>query len=141
MRKLLIVTVVFSLIGCSSYNPVDVQPNLKQQLVGTWQWVESCGGFAGWCIYADSVDYTRALSFFANDTYTEAYNEAIVRSGRYWVVKKEVPMWGKDTADVLIRENAPMEMLIRTVRNDSLELDDICYDCFGHLYLRVGGGR
>lgn len=117
--------------------PFKPIPNPDRPLLGSWSWRLSCGGIGGWCIYADSVDYTRTISFTNDYDFIEMRNDSIVFSSTYEVVRK--PFWGgTDTSDVLVIEGYWIEMKIEQLRNDSLSLVDRCDDCFGHLYTKLG---
>ncbi|UCD93371.1 MAG: hypothetical protein JSU69_06235 [Candidatus Zixiibacteriota bacterium] len=111
------------------------EPKPPSGLVGTWQWVVSCGGFAYQCYYADSVDYTRLITFRADSTYIETIDNATVFSGRFSVVRKEI--WGSDTANVLVIEGYNFELIIDSLTITTLVLTDHCYDCFVGTYYRL----
>lgn len=135
-----LILVVLMLVIGSSFNGCSESPFVPKNqgpLVGAWDWRQSCGGFAGQCFYADSVDYTRTISFTNDYDFIEMRNDSIVFSSTYEVVRK--PFWGGiDTSDVLVIEGYWIEMKIEQLRNDSLLLVDRCFDCFGHLYTKLG---
>ncbi len=133
MKKLtisLIILLSIVLISCD-----DKPTEIVNPIVGNWRWVQSCGGIAGACIYADSVDYTRTITFDYNSNFYELRNGSVTFTGKYRIVRK--PVWGADTSDVIVITDYPFEMEIDYIRNDSLSLNDICYDCFGSIYVRL----
>ncbi|MEE8404336.1 MAG: hypothetical protein V3S17_02985 [candidate division Zixibacteria bacterium] len=119
------------LMSCNDKPTEKVSP-----IRGNWRWVQSCGGFAGTCIYADSVNYSRRLSFDYNSNFTEYLNDSLMFAGKYRIVRKLV--WGTDTSDVIVIDDYPFELIIDYIRNDSLSVSEICFDCFVSIYVKLG---
>jgi hypothetical protein len=132
---LLALALVFCLILSIQCGDKGIDPRPPSGLVGSWRWVVSCGGVAYQCYYPDSVDYERRISFRADSTYIETSYGGIGFSGRFSVVRKEIS--GGDTADVIIIEDYPFELIIDSLTSTTLILIDNCADCFVSTYKRL----
>ena len=130
-----IISLIFLLsILLSSCN--DKPTEKISPIVGSWRWVQSCGGVAATCIYADSVDYSKFLSFEQNGDFREHSSDSLIFAGKYRIVRKEV--LGADTSDVIVIDDYPFELEIVYIRNDSMSLNEICADCFVSIYVKLG---
>lgn len=132
-----LILVVLMLVIGSSFSGCFESPFVPKNqgpLVGVWDWRQSCGGFAGQCYYADSVDYTKTLILESDYDFVMLRNDTVSFVGTYQVVRK--PFWSdSDTADVLLIDGWP-EMKIEKLTSDTLALIDRCSDCFSHLYVK-----
>lgn len=130
-----IISLIFALcvllMSCDGKPTETVNP-----IVGSWRWVQSCGGIAGTCIYSDSVDYSNFLSFENNGNFSEHSSDSLIFAGKYRIVRKEV--LGADTSDVIVIDDYPFELEIIYIRNDSMSLNEICADCFVSIYVKLG---
>ena len=103
-------------------------------IVGTWLWDQSCGGIAGWCYYADSVDYSQYLHF-SERTYTMYRDDSLLHSGAYRITREAIRP--DDTVEVVTLQHNDIQMIISKLTEDSLHLSDLCYDCYFHVYHRL----
>jgi len=56
--------------------------NESSKLIGTWDWVSSCGGFTGGCWYPSAENY-ESIEFKANMTYIQKSNDLIILESTY----------------------------------------------------------
>ena len=110
------------------------KPDIGETIIGSWRWVCSYGGYGGQYIFADSVDYQKFVSLDINSIYTEMVDDSVYYRQPYRIEKKEV--WG-DTAEVIIIENYPFELIIDRVDRDTLVLNEYCNDCYTHTFVRL----
>jgi hypothetical protein len=127
---LLVAGSILFAVSCASPNEPEPDP-----LIGNWMWDESCGGFGGWCYYADSVDYVEILHFGLFNRYSISRDGSIIEQGRYTITHETI--WNGASADLVKLQFRDIPMIIETVTSDSLRLTDYCYDCYTHLYHRI----
>ncbi len=138
MQKTLEVLFFISLVlllSCSI--DLNDKPKIDHQIIGSWQWLESFGGFAGQHLTPESQGYTRTIVFDPDHDYREYRGEEEYVVSEFDIANK--PAWGDDSSieDILIIEDQIIEQIINIENNDSLHLAEICMDCFEHYYLRV----
>lgn len=102
--------------------------------LGKWIWQQSVGGFAGETRTPATVGYTQALEFSTDLTY-RGYRDGVWVTEGHYTVTWEKTDWLADSGYVVRYDNSSMEQIIMW-HADTLELVDICYDCFWHLYVR-----
>lgn len=112
------------------------EPDASNLLIGSWRWVESCGGFAGRCLTPDSAGYEKLIIFSSDSMYYEYGDDSLVWEKRFSVEKRE---WiaNHDTLEAMLIDGWHIEMIINFSGANRLWLDENCYDCFGHLYVRL----
>jgi len=80
MQKMIsIVFCSFIMYACSSNDEKDTI-----NIIGTWHWVSSCGGFTGGCWYPD-VDNYESIEFNSDLVYIQKVNDLIVLQTRYLI--------------------------------------------------------
>jgi hypothetical protein len=134
---LIAILAAFLVIQCSD-NGATVGPDTSG-IVGTWNWVRSCGGWTGDCIYPGSTYAHQVLHLYENSRYAWYVADSVYLQGSYHVETRE-PEPGRKVA-VLIMEYEPPQFVpkrtIDFVSRDSLVLTDDCSDCFTSVYHRV----
>ncbi|MFC1476205.1 hypothetical protein ACFLQW_04305 [Candidatus Zixiibacteriota bacterium] len=103
--------------------------------LGTWRWVQSSGGYAGRTETPESVGFSRTLILAGSNVYQIYRDDLLLYNGLYYV-SWEKRGWCADSCFVISYENNPEEQIIIS-HADTLELVDMCYDCYQHLYTRA----
>ena len=109
-------------------------------IVGTWNWVRSCGGWSGDCIYPGPIYSHQVLLFYESSRYVWYVADSIYMQGPYHVETSE-PSPGRKVAVLIMEYESPQNIPRRTidfVSRDSLVLIDDCSDCFTSVYHRMG---
>lgn len=106
-----------------------------EQLIGSWRWLNSTGGFAGWTISPDSTGYSERLVRFRPDNSFSAYRaDTLFQSGRYSLEQT-------DGETIVSYETSDDEWLPRQrvefKGKDTLVLVDLCDDCYRSTYHRA----
>ena len=119
--------------GCSVFTNEQTVP---LEYIGEWKWDRSTGGFGGWIIDADSVDYSQ--SFKMNQS-----NEA------FWLIDGEIEqkylvenLKNEDNGEFLLipvntsEKVGSVEKVVLNVEGDVLKISDQCADCYIHTFSR-----
>jgi len=136
--KILISAAVLISIVVSGFNcgkDSSPTPSGEDTYLGTWKWEKSVGGFAGGTITPQTEGYSQTLILAGSRVYQAYRDDLLLRSGSYdvsWGWRE----WLHDSCYVISYENNPEEQIIRW-HADTLELVDMCYDCYWHLYTRA----
>jgi len=83
MKKIAILCFISLLFDISCENKHENE--YEYNLVGTWNWVESCGGFTGLCWYPSEDNY-RQVVFDRSMRYIEKQNDLIVKDFQYQII-------------------------------------------------------
>lgn len=140
MKKVLIsLFIVIGLICCEKDND---SLRTDSGLIGTWEWLRTDGGIA---FHIHESPYTTGntylLKFTADSMITIYENDINIFTGNY-LIEKEKSIYSGEIEDfILIAENYNIQSLVISgiikVDNDSLTIDDNCYDGVGSSYIRV----
>ncbi len=133
-----IVTLIFCTLscGCSKQtSPTEPEP---QGIYGSWNWVKSVGGIAGLTITPAAAGYTERL-VLKSDNNCESYRNDTLVATTQFTIRREVTLFSLDSVDVIhyADTNRFMKQIISVIGSDTLGLIDLCYDCFGHTYMRT----
>jgi hypothetical protein len=121
---------------------ISLPDPILKRLFGTWEWVESTGGINGDKMTPASVAYTKTIEIeetgilkkFKNGkkieklTFTLAQGPTIHSSTPGYLLKYADKSPG--------RESFSWIQSIEFGGRDTLYLNDQCYDCYKHLYIR-----
>jgi len=123
-------------LSCTRGTPPEPQ-TITVGEVGTWIWVSSVGGIGGDTTYADSVDYTRQLTFDSEGNYSYLRNGFIESAGTYAVlstalVADTMPSWVIGYSD----DRLPWDV-IDDIGPDTIVLKQITADGYSQTYLRA----
>jgi hypothetical protein len=97
-------------------------------LVGTWDWIASSGGIAGGTQTPTTLGY-RQHYVFSESRFQFYQGSERLQQGSY-----DQNCAANNTCELSL-ENSDVELSYRIV-NDSLFIDELCYDCFSNVYLR-----
>jgi hypothetical protein len=81
MKWIAIFCFISILLSCESEHEND----FEYDIVGTWTWIESCGGITGECWYP-SVNNERQVIFDRSMRYIEKQNDSILKDVQYSIV-------------------------------------------------------
>ncbi|MEI6853076.1 MAG: hypothetical protein WCL06_09540 [Bacteroidota bacterium] len=117
-------------------------PSLSK-LFGSWEWVQTSGGFAGEIITPSSQGFTQSISFESNGIY-KLYKDGIQKEKKTFTLSEGISIltntsaWMiryKDTGIGDHSENA-IAQSVRFSGQDSLFLADEAFDGYNYVYIR-----
>ncbi len=122
---------VASLAGCGS---TTTEPDLADQLVGDWSWLDSVGGIAGLTLTPETEGYAQSLTFYAArevELFRDGVSQARTGFSRYVgddggsdFIEYGEGLFGFPTAGVVL------------IPGDTLLLIDPCCDGFLRRWVR-----
>ena len=104
-------------------------------LVGSWEWLESTGGFAGWTLTPDSPGESPRWLVYRRDGTVSLYRSGSPVRTAYYTVRQK-------GEDMLLSYQTPDErfwpqQVARFAGSDTLVLLDTCADCYNSTYRRM----
>jgi len=140
MRKIIIfVLIVTGLISCEKDND-SLEHN--SGLTGTWEWFRTDGGYAFHIHESPSTTGNTYLLKFTADSMIIIYeNDINIFTGNYTIGKEKSIYSGEMEDYMFITENYNIHSIVISgiveVDNDTLNIDDNCYDGIGSRYSRI----
>ncbi len=110
----------------------SVRPE-NQDLFNRWTWVQSCGGLAGQCITPASSGKAVELEFSEDGKMRRYENGTNVRESGFSIAKKQSIYTGKDAETIEYQPQSIAQSF--RISNDTLFLNDECYDCYSSIYV------
>jgi hypothetical protein len=122
---------------------ISVPSTDLDKLFGTWNWIQSSGGFAGQINSPATSGYSQTIEFNKNGIYkiykdgkqkdkmkfTLTNGTSIYNTGTAYLIKyKDIGLFDKNDHSVT--------QSVKFGGQDTLFLNDECYDCYGHIYIR-----
>ena len=135
--------IVYSLIGIDYDEVFDSKDSVISFLIGEWEWIKSCGGYAGGCILSDTVEYAmRKVITKIPDTkdsiLTIDYKDNSIIDIRRAKVAYSRSGYGLSWN---IEETLPglyfSKLTLRNISEDTLSFAENCDDCYVHTYVRL----
>jgi hypothetical protein len=110
-------------------------PELRN-IFGKWEWIRSCGGFAGGCITPASQGYTLRIEFNPSGIYKKFKNNSLTEQKTFSFsqetsIHNHLPVW------VVTFSGGAQPMAVSFSGQDSLTFDENAYDGYGHEYVRI----
>jgi hypothetical protein len=140
MKSQLIIFIMFSLIlvSCTKDNIVDTQSYIEvpTNLIGTWNWQLSSGGYAGVTYTPETTGEVRRIDFDTDNNF-KYYVNGVLKSESKFHIEKSLSIYGKDSVLMLITNSLPLRQSIRFPHSDTLTLSEEAFDGFGHQYIRI----
>lgn len=127
MKPRIVMFLFLLFTGCSL-----VPGHTKNDLLGSWDWVSSVGGFAGWTLTPESEGYHQTLTFYDNQFYVVTRDGEPIEQGMY---NTKLVEWD-ESRKLIIKFESALDGAIVHLSGDTLQLADMCYDCYYHLYIR-----
>ena len=130
--------------GASSSGPVASQVDavvITQRLVGTWDFIQQCGGIAGRCVGIEQTTEPHRYVFRA-DGVVEAYRSGRLTFTARYEVRMEKQASSKEERGVLYigfgPTSDPRPLSIQFGSRETLLLDEGCCDRYAFEYRRAG---
>ena len=142
--KQILVGILIAFVFLSSTCKKDIEipdPELKK-IFGKWEWIQSCGGFAGGCISPATQGYTISIEFSSNGIYKKYKNNNLVDREAFsfsqgTCIHNHQQVWFVSFTQMPPHHQSAFPMSVSFSGNDTLMLDDERYDGFGHIYARI----
>jgi len=105
--------------------------DMQNNIIGTWVWVETSGGFAGITKTPQSTGKTMRLVI--SDSTVKKYVNDTLRSELTYTIKSQSSIMGQ-ISSMIIYENSAKQSFV--VQGDNLILKDQVFDGFQYVYKR-----
>lgn len=139
--KILFITFIFIGAGCHDTR-TGPYPESRKLLEGTWNWVQTSGGFMGNTTKPEDSGYVLKRIFTGDSEFMVYRNDTLLYSGTYTL---KAPT--DQDQDYLINYNVQQQndnyqtssltaQYISFISADSLVLMDNCYDCYISIWSR-----
>jgi hypothetical protein len=141
MKK--IVSILIALIagkaGMSQQLTFPSAPAVIAHISGSWSWCESCGGFAFSCSTPASTGHTKELEMYplpgAPDSISYIlHDNGVVSVTGHARVIADTGMYGPGWVFTGMQAFIADEFLV--AQQDTISLEDYCFDCYSHGYAR-----
>lgn len=134
----------FSFLAMTCRKNIAIPKNTDfEKLFGSWNWVQSSGGFAGQIITPTTEGYSQTVEFKKNGVYIRYKNgkrtdkmqftltegSSIYTTGLAHLIKY------KNTGPI-DKDNTHMTQSVTFGGQDTLFLRDECYDCYTTIYIK-----
>lgn len=142
-------SLIVALLAISFFLPackksVDLPDPKLESLFGSWEWLESSGGFSGSRITPSSAGYTRTVEFGANGVYKIYRDGKLEDKVRFTVTESSSPYYGGPEYIITYggsgifgpEQDTYLSESIHFRGQDTLALTEDCADCYGHVYVR-----
>lgn len=104
-------------------------------LSGSWRWVQSVGGFAGWTLTPATEGHTQRLELGSASEFAFFRNDSLVAQGTFSIESEEDAQIIRYETDSSWWFLADGQRISRRGR-DTLILRDRCADCYTHTFVR-----
>ncbi len=132
MKNNLFLLFLVTLFNCAAQQDAKQTDN---EIMGTWEWKETSGGFAGKLQNPENTNTTIRLEIGANSI-KKFVNDTLESTKEYLIVKDQKSIQGA-VVDFLKYENGDKQSIY--VKENTLILRDPCFDCFQYEYVRKDG--
>ena len=130
-RLSILATALLFVAGCSL---LGTGYTSRPELLGSWMWASSTGGFAGLRLTPDSTGYTIRLTFHADGTFVWHRSDQPPVTGRYRFFQCDDNWYVRYLPS---DERFMPVQRIQILAPDTLLLYDQCEDCFSHRFYRI----
>jgi hypothetical protein len=118
-------------------------PAVIAHVTGYWVWCESCGGIAFSCTTPASIGHTKELEIYplpgASDSISYIMHEnGVVSAMGHARVMADNGMYGPGWVFTGMQGFMTDEFLV--AQQDTISLEDYCFDCYSHGYVRSAVG-
>ena len=140
MRSRLFIFALLSLIisSCTKDKTVDTKSyvDVPTNLIGTWNWQHSSGGYAGVTITPETTGEVRIIKFDTDNNF-KYYVNGVLKTESKFHIEKSVSIYGNEIALILITNTLPSRQSLQFSASDTLTLSEEVFDGFGHQYIRL----
>ena len=136
---LIFIVALLGLISCKK--EINVPKEDYKKLFGKWEWVYSTGGLAGGVITPETENYNLEIEYKKNGIYKEFKDGKRIEKFTFHFEKAEsIFSSGEDYLIFYSKgkfsKKGVMYHSFNFIGNDTLLLNEECYDCYGNLYVR-----
>ena len=128
--KLLMIT----LLALASLSCVK-ESSILNNLTGKWDWVSSTGGIAGITYTPKSTGVKKVIEFTIDSVFRYYQKDTLTYETKYHILKSK-SIYSQDSTFLISFDNHSIRQSY-ILKNDTLFLNDECYDCFGSTYVRI----
>jgi hypothetical protein len=132
-NSILILLLTLCSIACTE--KLSDKFNKNKDLIGRWQWKESCGGIAGMCYTPQLTDQKIIIEFTDDFLYREYYGDSLVNESSY-SLNRDRSIYTGETTDMIEYDEGLIRQSFSFPVDGVLELNDECYDGFNSEYVR-----
>ena len=129
-----VLLIILIIVTCKVSN----SPETKDNLFGTWFWLESYGSYYGDTLNPDIAGYSMRIIFQKDSVFKEYRDGSLLISMPYKIVHKPYGSL-ENKRDFLVLENYRNDQLIEFENPNKLILTEACFDCYEHKYIRFNG--
>jgi len=108
----------------------------ESEIIGKWEWISSSGGIGGWTYTPISEGYNQSIVFTSDWKYIKFVKDTLNEETQY-SISIGSSIFSATPIDIITYEDTSIEQAILYLKNDTLQLGDNCYDCFGHTFRRT----
>jgi hypothetical protein len=101
--------------------------------VGTWEWVWSAGGLAGWVLTPESEGYTQQLEF-REDEILICYRDELPETSNPFSIACTPGGWAVQSQACFLVDSILLA-IVQTENGLELHLQEPCCDCYIHLFV------
>jgi hypothetical protein len=133
-RWIWLAVLALTLGSCAVLGSDSKEEPIPGDLFGSWQWVQSEGGFGGVRMTPETEGYTQKLTFMSPRSFILYRNNDVFDHGTFSAQRED------DGTKLHFSSSKAWTtdyLLITLVESDSLVLQDWCFDCFSHTYRRI----
>ena len=130
------VLLIFATISCSKSSTEELNGNITNaKLLGKWEWIESKGGLSGNSIITPNSTNKTVYLEITNDKIKRFENGILISNIFYVLESKRSIFSGTFVQTIVYDQSAQMQQSFG-ITNNSLILNDECYDCFAHTFVK-----
>lgn len=138
MSRTFLAAALLALAACYSTSPTD----LPEGLEGSWVWVESSGGIAGWTLTPESEGYEARLEIDDDGTVLAFRNDSLITTSRAHLAERLIQYAGPGreyevTFEPQLRAlvfSSMREHIVRYAAPDRVTFEDPCCDGYVHVF-------
>ncbi len=142
MLRSILAAGLFTAAACNS-SPTDV----GRAVEGSWVWVESSGGIAGWTLTPGSEGYSVRLEFADDSTVHAFRNDSLITTSRARLMERLIQYAGPGREyevdfDPPLRAlvfSSMAQHIVQSPSPDRLTFEDPCCDGYVHVFERASG--
>jgi hypothetical protein len=113
------------------------------KLFGSWEWVQTSGGFADTLVTPATEGYTQSVDFSSKGIY-KIYRNGTLQDKLKFTLSQGNSIFHDSTANLITYENTGLgttdedyiKQSIRFGGEDTLFLYEECWDCYSYIYIR-----
>lgn len=130
------VLLIFATISCSKSSTEELNDNITNaKLLGKWEWIESKGGLSGNSIITPNSTNKTVYLEITNDK-IKRFENGILISNIFYVLESKRSIFSGTFVQTIVYDQSTQMKQSFDITNNSLILNDECYDCFVHTFVK-----